>query len=178
MKNERKERYFFKHKERLRTAILFSSLALSFNLLIWFFSAHGYLFSFEVAYAQVVGKIVSLLGFKAKVVDNLVLLEGASWLINTECTALFVMAIFSSFILAYPAQLKEKVLALLVGLSVIFLANMLRFILLAWFSSVKPAYASYFHDYLWQVAFILMVVMLWLIWLEVLSHAHKAFLSH
>jgi archaeosortase B (VPXXXP-CTERM-specific) len=164
----------YKDREWLRVAAFFSLLVVSSNLLIWLLGRGGYLSFFEVFNARVAGSLISLFGLKVKIDGNVLLLKNETWLINTECTAIFVMVIFVSFILVYPAYLKEKALALLLGIPAIFSANMLRLLAMAWLSQVRPAYSAYFHDYLWQVAFILMIIVFWLIWTEaVVSRERK-----
>jgi exosortase/archaeosortase family protein len=168
LKREKRDIFRYKDKGLLKVTVLFSLLVVSSNVLVWFLGRGGYLSFFEIFNAKVAGGLIFLSGLKAEVAGNTLWLKNETWLINTECTAIFVMAIFASFILVYPSHLKEKTMALLLGIPAIFLANMLRLLAMAWLSQIRPAYSPYFHDYLWQVVFILLVIVLWLVWIEVM----------
>jgi exosortase/archaeosortase family protein len=78
----------------------------------------------------------------------------STWEVTTECTALFIMAIFSAFIFVYPSSLKKKGIALLAGIPFIFGANIIRLYIMAWIDDLAPQYSQVFHNYMWQVVFI------------------------
>ena len=145
---------------------LFSFLVIFLNLAAWEVGRHGYLSHFEQFTTNVAAWVICLFGIEASVSGTIILLPKETWLVNTECTALFVMIIFASFVLVYPARLREKVVALTVGVPLIFSVNILRFLVLAWLYQSWAPYATLFHDYIWQVFFIILVVLFWLIWVE------------
>ena len=37
---------------------------------------------------------------------------------------------------------------------------------MAWIDKLKPQYSEFFHDYMWQVVFIMMVVWMWMVWID------------
>ena len=80
------------------------------------------------------------------------------------------MIIFASFVLAYPTSMRARGIALAAGIPFIFGANVVRLLIMAWIDNLKPEYSAYFHDYLWQVVFIMMVVFLWIVWIDKMVH--------
>lgn len=162
----KKKDNLFKDKKLLITIGLFSIIVISLNLGVWWLGKNDYLSVIEVFTAKVAVFIINLSGIKTGIKGNIVTLPKETWIVNTECTALFVMIIFSSFIVVYQAKIKDKAIALLTGIPAIFVINILRLLILAWLTQFGLTYAKLFHDYIWQVAFILMIVFFWLIWIE------------
>jgi archaeosortase B (VPXXXP-CTERM-specific) len=150
----------------LKTVGLFSSLVIVLNLAVWKLGSAGHMYFFERFTAQSAGTLINISGIRAGVEGATISLPGEIWLVNTECTALFVIIIFASFILAFPARLKQKLVACLAGIPAIIAINILRLLALAWLARLGRSYEDYFHDYIWQAAFILIVVFFWLIWIE------------
>jgi len=160
------------------TVVVFCLLVVSLHLLVWLVVQKGYLVSPRLLLTQVVGSLIGALGIHAEVRDATIFLKRETWLMSTECTGIFPVLTFASFVLAYPSRLKAKLLGFLIGIPTIFAANILRLVVLACLVELKPAYGSYFHDYLWQVAFILLIVILWLVWIEgVVKGERKAAVS-
>lgn len=122
---------------------------------------------FKIFTANCAAWLINLFGIKAIVTGNTISLPKQTWLINMECKAIFIMILYSSFIVAYLAKSIAKIIRLFIGVTVIFLTNILRLVLLAFLTEIKASYATYFHDYVWQVGFIIMVVAFWIIWIGV-----------
>ncbi len=78
--------------------------------------------------------------------------------------------------IAYPLSVRTRLLALAVGLPVIAVANMLRLLGVAVASEhLNAATFAFAHDYLFKIAMVLVVVALWVSWLEAArGHASKA----
>lgn len=110
--------------------------------------------------------LIKLSGLRVVQESNTIYLTNSTWLVTTECTAIFIMLIFSSFIFVYPASGKQKGIALLAGIPFIFGVNVLRLYCMAWIDYLKPQYSELFHNYMWQVVFIMMVVFMWLVWID------------
>lgn len=95
-----------------------------------------------------------------------------------ECTALSAMIVFVAFVLAYPSLVKSKGIAILAGIPFLILANTLRLFSLAWATELFPKYAELVHDYVWQVAFLILIAVMWLLWIEiVVRHENKTAVS-
>jgi exosortase/archaeosortase family protein len=100
-------------------------------------------------------------------------LPNAQWEIIAECTAIRAQLVFLAFILAYPASLKARALAVGAGLPFLFTVNIIRLVALGWLTALNPALASYFHDFVWQMGFLFLVIGLWLVWIERVVNSEK-----
>jgi archaeosortase B (VPXXXP-CTERM-specific) len=110
--------------------------------------------------------LINLAGIEARLSGDVIGLSNQSLLINAECTAIYLMIFFGSFVIVYPARWISKMVGLVAGIPVIFTANVSRLLLTAYVVEFRPGYFQYFHDYMWQVAFIIFVVVLWWLWIE------------
>jgi exosortase H (IPTLxxWG-CTERM-specific) len=84
----------------------------------------------------------------------------------SECSGVYVAILFSAGVLAFPAPWRARLLGLAVGLPIIFVINVLRLATLGAIIAHKQAWLPLFHEYLWQVFFILVVAALYLVWIE------------
>lgn len=126
----------------------------------------GWLYPLDLVTASVLGNLLHISGFGAERDGTIICLTNSTWAIVPECTAIFIMCIYSAFIAVYPSSLRAKAIALLAGIPFIFFANMLRLYLMAWIDKLRPEYSDYFHKYGWEVAFIVMIVYMWIIWID------------
>ncbi len=163
---EQKERVNPQSKVLVRTAILFCLLAVIGNVLSYFLTAGGYLYFFEVLTAQVAGYFMTITGLEPLIYKNVIKFAGIIWLVDAECTAINLLNVFAAFILVYPASIKSKSIGLLIGLPFIITANIVRLFGMAWVVEIAPSYVGYFHDYLWQVVFLIMVGIMWFVWVD------------
>jgi archaeosortase B (VPXXXP-CTERM-specific) len=154
------------NKQYLKAIFLFCSVAISLDLIVWYLGRKEYLAFLDIFTSYVITGLIHLSGLQATMESNTIYLTNSVWLVTTECTAIFIMLIFTSFILVYPSSLKAKALAIIAGIPFILTANILRLFIMAWIDKLKPEYSEYFHNYAWQVLFIIMVVFMWLIWIE------------
>ena len=167
------------NRQLLKVSLLFCFLVTILIFLSLIIANNGYLSFFEIFNAKAANILIQLSGVEARAEGNIIYLGNAVWKIDTECTALTIMIIFTSFVLVYPAALKPKGMAILTGIPFIFGANMVRLLVMAWIDKLKPEYSDYFHDYLWQVVFIIMIVFMWIIWIEmVVNRERKAAVHH
>lgn len=156
----------FRNKQFLKVGFLFCLLVLLLDLLVWYLGRKEYLAFLDIFTSHVITALIHLSGLKATMESNTIYLTNSVWLVATECTAIFIMLIYTAFILVYPASIKSKGIALLSGIPFIFGANILRLYCMAWIDYLKPQYSEYFHQYIWQVVFIVMVIFMWLIWID------------
>jgi archaeosortase B (VPXXXP-CTERM-specific) len=156
----------FRDLKNLKMPLLFCFVVVVLNLLSLYAAKRGYLSLFEILTAQVTTEFIHVFGIEAIRDNTIIRLTNAVWKVNTECTAITIMIIFASFVIVYQTSLKAKSIGLLAGLPFIFAANITRLLIMAFIDKSAPAYSRYFHDYLWQVAFIIMVVFMWIVWTE------------
>jgi exosortase/archaeosortase family protein len=148
----------------LRVGFLFCAIVILCHVLIWYFNAD--LAIWDIFTSYVTTALVRLSGLYAVRHRFTIYLSHSTWEVTTECTALFIMVIFSAFIFVYPSSVKKKSIALLAGIPFIFGANIMRLYIMAWIDDLAPQYSKVFHDYMWQVVFIVMVVWLWMVWID------------
>jgi len=156
----------FKDKKFLKVGFLFFSLVIFLDVILWYLGKKEYLAFLDIFLSYVITGLIHLSGLPATMQGNTIYLTNSTWLMTTECSALFIMVIYTSFITAYPASWKDKGIALLTGIPFIFVVNMLRLYAMAWIDYLNPQYSEFFHNYMWQVVFIVMVVFMWLVWID------------
>lgn len=98
------------------------------------------------------GIIIVVDGFRAKVIG--------------ECSAVFASVLPVSFMLAFPAGRRKRILGILVGLTTIFLANILRIGLLVSAGARVPHLFDAIHQYGGQTAMMLVIVLICFAWVQ------------
>lgn len=162
----KQERASSKNKQYLKVALFFCLVVIILDLIVWYLGRKEYMAFLDIFTSLVITKLIHLSGLKATMDSNTIYLANSVWIMTTECTGIFLMLIFSSFIMVYPSSVKAKGIALLAGIPFIFGANILRLYIMAWIDHIKPQYTEIFHNYMWQVAFIVMVVLMWTVWID------------
>lgn len=161
-----KQETIFRNKQFLKVVILFCSSVILLDLLVWYLGRKEYLAFLDIFTSYVITALIKICGLHALRDSNIIYLANSTWIVTTECTAIFIMLIYSSFVLVYPASVKSKGIALMSGIPFIFGANILRLYCMAWIDYLKPQYTEFFHNYMWQAVFIVMVVFMWLVWID------------
>jgi exosortase/archaeosortase family protein len=105
-------------------------------------------------------------GSGASVDGNLISVSGLTLDINHECTGVFVLFVLVSFIAAYPARLWTKLSGLVFGVLLLSLINVLRIATLVRIVEFYPGLFVYFHEYVWQGVFLMLVTLYALSWVE------------
>lgn len=93
-------------------------------------------------------------------------IEGKRLSIVSECTSLIYIMIFTAAVTAYPATFRKKFYGLLAGIPAIAFLNSARIVFLGWLGCNYPAYFKLFHDYLWEGGFLVVVLLMWMIWIN------------
>jgi len=159
-------RWYRSHDVLVRFYLLFAYLVALLYLGLHLETSHELLAErFPAFTASCVGLVLTLLGQTVSVSGQTVSVQdGMSFQIIYQCSGLFLMAIYTAAVLAYPATLREKGLGLLVGLPLLFLANLVRLALLGIIGKFFPQFFELSHEYLWQGIFIVFVLLLWTFW--------------
>jgi len=158
----------------VRTALLFCLLVLSFHLAQWVLVPESAIKSFEELTASAVAELIAIAGIPCILDGTRISLPTSQWEIVLECTALTAMVVFVSFIVAFPASLRSKACAIGAGVPLLFVANILRLVTLAWFTLKVPKLTGCLHDYVWNVVFLFLVVLMWLAWLSLVVKRERA----
>jgi archaeosortase B (VPXXXP-CTERM-specific) len=130
---------------------------------------HQRLLPVQQAMASVVGYGANLLGADASVED--IKSPHAALEINHECTGVFVLVVYATFVLAYPAPWIQRLSGIVIGISTLMAINVARLIVLTVIASKYPSWFGYFHEYFFQGLFIALLALLASIWTEQVRRA-------
>jgi exosortase/archaeosortase family protein len=93
-------------------------------------------------------------------------LPTSAFAVISECSAVYVAILYAAAVLAFPASWRARGRGLVTGLAIIFVVNVLRLVTLGELMHRRPAWLPLFHEYLWQVLFILIVAAIYVAWIE------------
>ena len=150
----------------LRFTLIFFFSLLGFSVLSVATALQNHLHIAETALAASATWVAQRTGSAATVHDNTINVSSLSLNINHECTGVFVLFVLVSFIAAYPAPFRAKLLGLLVGVTLLSLINMVRIATLVRITEFYPGLFVYFHEYVWQGAFLMIVTLYAVTWVE------------
>lgn len=154
---------------------LFKNKAFKFIFLFSFF-----IFAFYILFLIISDKIsffrdfvalnvtflLNIFGVKANVSNSIITMDNFSMEVIFECTPIFTMLIFFSCVLAYPANINSKIKGILFGGILIYFIDILRLLSLAIIGKISPEIFNYIHTYLWQITLIIVVLSIWLFWID------------
>lgn len=145
---------------RFFTFLLLASVA------FWWFSLHLALGPVQRAMAWTGAALGRLAGGSMVASGDHIVVETLTLHVNHECTGIFVLMLFASFVLAYPASWRARLAGLGIGLPALFTINVLRLGFLARLVELYPGAFVYFHEYVWQGVFMVVVLVGAIAWAE------------
>jgi len=155
------------NKPILRFALIFFSFLLGFSVLSVTTTLQNRLGAVEDAIASSATWLATAAGSAASVVDGHYIAVGGMTLnINHECTGVFVLFVLASFIAAYPAPLVTKAIGIVAGVVSLQAINVFRIATLVRVVEFYPNSFKYFHEYVWQGAFLMLVTLYAISWVE------------
>lgn len=116
--------------------------------------------------AQACGWLLSWIGQDVAVYGALIRGPETRFEIVGECTAIFPAVLLVSGILAFPAGLRAKLVGVLTFLPAVLLLNQVRLLTLWFVQRHAPDAFDLVHVYVWQPLMVVLVVALFVIWLE------------
>ncbi|PLX86014.1 MAG: hypothetical protein C0617_02420 [Desulfuromonas sp.] len=149
-----------------RVCTVFALLVFGLNLAHWQLMTPGYLLPLQEATARITAALVSASGIPLTLTGIEIIMPEAHWKIVAECTAYSAAFVYLSFVFAYPAKVRSKAIGMAVGIPFLFAANIVRLVGLAWVVRLIPRHEALVHDYVWQVAFLFLLILMWLAWIE------------
>jgi len=149
-----------------KTCLVFAGVVFIFNLIEWLLLKPAHLSPYQNLTAQTVAHLINLSGINTTLRGTHIFFEGVHWEIVTECTALQAMYVFIAFISSYPSSIKAKLIGVFSGVPFLFAANVIRLFVLAWAHHFSPQYAEIVHDYIWQIAFLFLLILMWIFWID------------
>lgn len=112
------------------------------------------------------GVVLSAAGVANTRMGTTLQFESGGFDVISECSGVYVAILFAAAVLAFPAPWRARALGLAAGLLLLFGINILRLASLGVILQHRPAWMPLFHEYLWQVLFILIVAAIYVAWLE------------
>ena len=91
-----------------------------------------------------------------------------TFIVVPSCGAIEVMVIFLAAVLAFPASWRHRARGVALGLPLMYLVNIVRLACLACLGALDPggAWFNFVHEYVWQAAYVIFVVLAWMAWVE------------
>jgi exosortase/archaeosortase family protein len=123
---------------------------------------------------QTTSKALQLLGHQVKVNWNSIVVPGYSgFKLVYSCLGYGIMCFFLAFILAYPKDWKSKLFIMVIGLSLIQLLNLLRFMVIAlyWNKTSNNNWPD--HHMIWNTIIYLVIISLLYLWTKPKNHVYK-----
>lgn len=119
--------------------------------------------------AWTTGLVLNTFGIPVSTVNDIISGDRFALKIIPECTALFMVSLFLSFVVFYPATVRQKAVGLAMGISALYLGNLARLVATFMLGRYDRRLFEVAHVYLGQVFTIVLVIMgchLWLKWLD------------
>lgn len=122
--------------------------------------------SFKSLNAFLSSKILNLLGLNSVVYSNVISIDSYKFHISWDSTAWKSLYALFCLVIATPIAMKKKIWIIVLGLPIIFLANLLRIASTIYISLTSNMLSfSFLHLLLWREGMILLVISIWGIWL-------------
>jgi exosortase/archaeosortase family protein len=110
--------------------------------------------------------LARLSGGSGRAFGDQILVGDLSIDINYECTGVYVALILLVFVFAYPARWSVRLVGAAIGVAALTVVNVLRIAVLARIAELAPDLFSYFHEYVWQGVFLVLVIAYAMSWVE------------
>jgi archaeosortase B (VPXXXP-CTERM-specific) len=150
-------------------------LMLLIFFILWLFSYiltrrfPGFVTELQILVSREIALCLKALGYKFR-------LEGFSFMLYTEhggenlvviaeCTGLYTTIIYFSIVGAFPSGAGEKLIGLLIGVPSIHILNLARMVFISLVLYHKRELFDFFHGYLWQVSFVIFMLLLVILWM-------------
>ncbi|MDU0460700.1 MAG: archaeosortase/exosortase family protein [Geobacteraceae bacterium] len=159
----------------VKISILFVVFMCTFHAALWIlWPEWKNNFQIQDLIAGIVSYLLNNIGITNIAQGNEIFLNNAVLQITQECTAINIMILFTSFVLAYTSSNKSKLIAIFAGIPFIMTANILRIVSIAVLTKYTPKYSGLIHDYIWQTAFLFLVISVCYLWVEVVVNNEEA----
>ena len=129
----------------------------------------GFVTSLQAFVAREVAYVIEKLGYAYEMSGSTLSLfaahGGERLKVIPECTGLYTTMIYLSIIGAYPARVGEKLIGIIIGIPAIHVLNLARMVFIALVLYHKPHLFVVFHGYLWQLGFVIFMLLLVIVWM-------------
>lgn len=119
--------------------------------------------------ARISAIILNKLSINAKLENNYIFLPFNNQIeIIYECSGVYILFLFFSYILSYPTTLTKKIVGIFWGTIVLYSFNICRITILGLLEYFSPTLFNFFHLYLWEaiyITFVLLIAYIWTNWI-------------
>jgi exosortase/archaeosortase family protein len=136
------------------------------SILSWAVNLPAQLGAVQSFLAGSAGALARAFGSKSVVQTDQIYVGGLVMDINYECTGLYVILILFTFLLAYPASWQARLAGAAIGVAGLTLVNVLRISVLVGVAELQPQLFAYFHEYVWQGLFLILVIAYAMSWVD------------
>lgn len=156
----------FRLSDAQRFGLRFFALLVLASVLTWFVSLPDRLGPVQRLLAGSGTALAKLTGGNSVVRGDQIAVGGLSIDINYECTGVYVALILVVFLFAYPAPWSRRLLGAAIGIAGLTIVNILRIAVLVRIAEMAPDLFGYFHEYVWQGVFLILVIAYAMSWVE------------
>ncbi|WP_303720673.1 hypothetical protein [Malonomonas rubra] len=146
--------------------IVLFCLALLFNALLWLLPPADLLGVLKRFAAGLPDWLFDVGGLRVMLEHVELHMLSTQWTITPECAVLSAGLVFVVFVLVFPTTKKAKKNALIFGLPLLLIANLIRWWSLVWSGDLLLWKTNFFYDYIGLVIFVLLVALVWFVGIE------------
>ena len=144
----------------------FFALLVLASLVAWAVSLPDRLGAIQRLLAESGAWLAALTGSSGHAIGDQIAVGTLSVDINYECTGVYVVLILFVFLFAYPATWRARLLGAALGAAALTVINVLRIAVLVRIAELAPGLFGYFHEYVWQGVFLVLVIAYAMTWVE------------
>lgn len=138
----------------------------------------GIVAGMQILVAREVAWCLRLFGYRFELVESTFTFftdhGGERLVVIAECTGLYTSIIYYSIIGAYPARVVDRIAGLLIGIPAIHLLNLVRMVVVSLVLYHRREWFDFFHGYLWQVGFVIFMLLLVVLWMSKVAARARA----
>ncbi|MCI0365853.1 MAG: exosortase H [Phycisphaerales bacterium] len=128
--------------------------------------------------AVVSASVLRLLGEDAQAHDTFIFSSRGGLAIRRGCDGIEPTAFLAAAIIAFPAPWRSRLLAVLLGASLLLLLNLVRIVSLFYVRALYPDAFQSIHVDFWQTAFVFIVMLIWILWAWRVTNTNPKAPSH
>ncbi len=156
----------FRFSEAQRFGLRFFALLVVASVFTWAVNLPARLGPVQRALAGSGTGLAHLVGGNGQAAGDQISVGPLSIDINYECTGVYVALILVVFVFAYPAPWHLRLVGAAVGIAGLTVINVLRIAFLVRIAELAPDLFGYFHEYVWQGVFLVLVIAYAMGWVE------------
>jgi archaeosortase B (VPXXXP-CTERM-specific) len=160
------------NKQLVTFLVTFGLLLSIFYALTIQFESYVPIFNMQMTSATLV-QVLQFFGLKATLSANEVDLQNFVLAVVRQCTGLFEVITLLACVLAFPTNWKNKLMGIGMGLPLIYAANIVRLVFLAYLGVYYFPVFEVVHDYILQLTFFSSVIFIWFAWIDKVVRVRK-----